>query len=78
MEVEIVTDDTPILVAGQAASTVGNIGTGLKLVDQGRYNMNDFDIELEYLEEQHRNGEITTKEYNRRLRDLEYDYGEEV
>ena len=40
--------------------------------------MNDFDIELEYLEEQHRNGEITTKEYNRRLRDLEYDYGEEV
>jgi len=39
--------------------------------------MDEFDIEVEYLEEQHRNGEITTNEYNKRLRDLEYDYGEE-
>ena len=36
--------------------------------------MNDFDIELEYLDEQLRSGEITTREYNSTLRDLEDDW----
>ncbi len=36
--------------------------------------MDQFDLEMESLEEQHENGDITSKEYSRLIQEVERDY----